>query len=351
METMRPIRVAHYLNQFFAGVGGEAQASLGPEIRPGPVGPGRLLEQCLGGRGVVAATLICGDDAFHQHPERTLAELVELAASCSADVLIAGPAFNAGRYGVACGRLCEAVADRLGLPAVTAMFPENPGVAVSVRGAYILPASETSVGMREALERLAAFALKLATGSPVGPAGEEGYLPRGRRVNVFAERPAAERVVEALVRKLRGEPCPGEIPAHPLADGPPAPPVADLSTARIALVTEGGIVPRGNPDRIESRRATAWRKYPLPADRASAELLECVHSGFDTRWVQEDPNRVLPVDAARELEREGRIGKLHDHYYVTVGVGTGVREAQRFGREIAEELRREGVDGAIMTAT
>lgn len=348
---MRPIRVVHYLNQFFAGVGGEARASLGPELRPGSVGPGRLLEQCLGDRGTVVASVICGDDAFHQDPERRLAELVELVASCSADALIAGPAFNAGRYGVACGRLCEAVTERLGLPAVTAMFPENPGVAVSVRGAYILPTSETSVGMREALERLSTFALKLATGSSVGPAEEEGYLSRGRRLNVFAERSAAERVVDVLVRKLRGEPCASEIPGPPLADVRPAPPVADLATARIALVTEGGIVPRGNPDRLESRRATAWRKYPLPADRVSAELYECVHSGFDTRWVQEDPNRVLPVDAVRDLEREGRIGKLHDQFYVTVGVGTGVREAQRFGREIAEELRREGVDGAIMTAT
>ena len=348
---MRPIRVAHYLNQFFAGVGGEAQASLEPELRPGPVGPGRLLERCLGDRGVVVATLICGDDAFHQDPERRLAELAGMVSSSSADVLIAGPAFNAGRYGVACGRLCEAVTDRLGRPAVTAMFPENPGVAVSVRGAYILPTSETSVGMGEALERLAAFALKLATGSSVGPAEEEGYLPRGRRLNVFADRPAAERVVDLLVRKLRGEPCASEIPAPTLAEVPPAPALVDLATARLALVTEGGIVPRGNPDRIESRRATAWRKYSLPADRLSAERFECVHSGFDTRWVQEDPNRVLPVDVVRELEKEGRIGKLHEHYYVTVGVGTGVREAERFGREIAEDLRREGVDGAIMTAT
>jgi len=348
---MTPIRVLHYLNQFFAGLGGEAQASIWPQLKPGPIGPGRLLEQCLGGSGAVIATLVCGDDAFHEDPEHRLDELVELAASCPADVLIAGPAFNAGRYGVACGRLCEAVTSRLGLPAVTAMFPENPGVPVTVRGTYILRASDTSAGMRHALERLAKFAARLAAGDPIGPAASEGYLPRGRRLNVFDQHTAAERVVEILLQKLRGDAWVSEIPSPSLPDARPAAPVADLTTARIALVTEGGIVPRGNPDRIESRRATAWRKYQVPPDRLSADLYECVHSGFDTRWVQEDPNRVLPVDAARELERQGRIGKLHDHYYVTVGVATGVREAQRFGQEIAEELLREGVDAAIMTAT
>jgi glycine reductase complex component B subunit gamma len=348
---MRPIRVVHYLNQFFAGIGGEARASVGPELRPGPVGPGRVLEQYLGERGAVAATLICGDDAFHQDPDLRLAELITMTSSCSADVLIAGPAFNAGRYGVACGRLCEAVTDRLGLPAVTAMFRDNPGVPVSVRGAYILPTSETSVGMREALEQLVEFALKLAARSPVGPADEERYLPRGRRINVIVERPAAERVVDVLIRKLRGQPCASEIPTPSLADMQPAPPVADLRTARIALATEGGVVPRGNPDRVESRRATAWRKYPVPSDRLSADRFECVHSGFNTQWVQDDPNRVLPADVTRDLERDGRFGELHDHYYVTVGVGTGLREGERFGRQIGEDLRREGVEGVIMTAT
>ncbi len=130
----------------------------------------------------------------------------------------------------------------------------------------------------------------------------------------------------------------------------PAAPVARAAAARIALITEGGVVPRGNPDRLESRRATSWRRYPLP-DRLSPERYECVHAGFDTRWVAADPNRVLPLDAAREIARAGVIGALHDHYYVTVGVGTTTEHARRFGREIAGQLAREGVAAAVMTAT
>ena len=41
----------------------------------------------------------------------------------------------------------------------------------------------------------------------------------------------------------------------------PAPPVADPRTTRLALVTSGGIVPRGNPDRIESASAGRFGAY------------------------------------------------------------------------------------------
>ena len=37
------MKVVHYLNQFFAGIGGEEQADSPPEVRPGALGPGRLV--------------------------------------------------------------------------------------------------------------------------------------------------------------------------------------------------------------------------------------------------------------------------------------------------------------------
>ena len=44
-----PLRVVHYVNQFFGGIGGEDQAHVGVSAREGAVGPGRLLERALGG--------------------------------------------------------------------------------------------------------------------------------------------------------------------------------------------------------------------------------------------------------------------------------------------------------------
>ena len=347
-----PVRVLHYLNQFFAGLGGEEQAGLTPRAITGPVGPGRALETLMGEGGRVVATLVCGDDAFARDPAGSLEALVALARAHDAHVLVAGPAFNAGRYGMACTQVCWTLGTRLGIPTVTAMFPDNPAVAIGPREVFTLPAAETAVGMPDALARLARFALRLARGEEIGAAEGEGYLPRGRRVNVLEHRNAAARAVDLLLAKVGGEPWSSEIPLPSPREWQAVPPVTSMATARIALITEGGIVPRGNPDRIESRRATRWRKYPIAGlDRIEPERYECVHAGFDTRWVSADPHRVLPLDVARELEREGRIGALHDHYYVTVGCGTTVEAARSFGEAIASDLAREGVTGVVMTAT
>jgi glycine reductase len=132
----------------------------------------------------------------------------------------------------------------------------------------------------------------------------------------------------------------------------PAPPLANPGAATIALVTSGGVVPRGNPDRIESASASRFGEYPLAGlDSLSPATHETAHGGYDPTFASADPNRVLPLDAARELERAGAIGRLHDRYYATVGNGTSVERARRFGREIAARLVRDGVQAVILTST
>jgi len=64
-----------------------------------------------------------------------------------------------------------------------------------------------------------------------------------------------------------------------------------------------------------------------------------------------DPSLLLPHDAARALEQDGAIGRLHGEFLVTVGNGTPVATARRFGVEWAAELRKAGVQAAILTAT
>ena len=44
------------------------------------------------------------------------------------DIFIAGPAFQAGRYGVACGTICKAVKEKFDVLVLTSMNEENPGV-------------------------------------------------------------------------------------------------------------------------------------------------------------------------------------------------------------------------------
>jgi len=76
-----------------------------------------------------------------------------------------------------------------------------------------------------------------------------------------------------------------------------------------------------------------------------------VHGGYDPTSANADPNRVLPLDMARTLEREGHIGRLFPCYIATVGNSTSVAQARRFGAEIAALLVNEGVQAVIFTST
>src|SRR5262249_62105060 len=90
--------------------------------------------------------------------------------------------------------------------------------------------------------------LRLAAREPLGSPSEEGYLPTGRRVFHRADRPATDRAVDMLLRKIHGEryTTEWEVPRYSLV--PPAPPLHDPATAKIALVTTGGLAPTVNPD-------------------------------------------------------------------------------------------------------
>ena len=98
---MSKIRVVHYINQFFANIGGEEKADYPAELRVGEVvGPGLALAQKFGDEAEIVATIVCGDSYFNENLEKAKAEILEMVKGQNADLFIAGPAFNAGRYGV-----------------------------------------------------------------------------------------------------------------------------------------------------------------------------------------------------------------------------------------------------------
>ena len=127
-------------------------------------------------------------------------------------MFIAGPAFNAGRYGVACGAICKAVKDALQIPVLTGMYEENPGVDMYGKEIYIVSTRDSAAGMRSALPVIGKLLLKLARGERIGASVEEGYFPQGIRVNFFEEKRGSARAVEMLVKKLADEPFVTEYP-------------------------------------------------------------------------------------------------------------------------------------------
>jgi glycine reductase len=345
------MRIVHYVNQFYAGLGGEEAAGIGPQVHQGPVGPGRLLAQLLNDEYQdeyqIVATIVCGDD-YAASNAAAAQELLEMARTADAELLVAGPAFSSGRYGLACARLVAA-ADAAGLPALATMHPDNPGI-LDAGAAPVVAAGATSREMRSTLQRVAAAVAKLATGATLTAA--DGRVARPARIGRLVEHRAARRAVELVLRRLSGDRESSEIPVGGFDTVAPAAPVDKAASATVALVTEGAMVPVGNPDRLESARATRWLRYRIEGlDALASGVWESVDGGFATTAANADPNRLLPLDAARALEHAGAIGRLHEEFLVTVGNGTPVATARRFGVEWAAELRKAGVQAAILTAT
>src|SRR5437870_3228077 len=231
-----PLRVVHYVNQFFGGIGGEDQADVGVTVRAGAVGPGRPLETALGGDARVEATIVCGDNFANDRAEEFTRAVARELERLKPDLLVAGPAFGSGRYGLACANVCE-IARHRGIPAITAMHPENPGASAARRGIYIVPTGASTTSMPAALESLS----------------------------------------------------PKEWEAH--------------------------------------------------------------HAGYFNHIVNSNPNYILPLSFLRDLERQGRIGKVHEHIYALPGVSTPVAVSAAHGRSIAADLKAGGVEGALLVAT
>jgi len=344
------LRVSHYLNQFFAGLGAEQAANRPPETREGFVGPGRVLQALLRDQGQVVSTMVCGDSFFAERTDEARRAVRAWLEAVRPGLVVAGPAFAAGRYGMACAEVCR-IADELKIPAVTGMHRENPGL-LAYRKAYVIPAADSAVGMQPALSAMVTLGLKLVSGAPIGPAETEGYLPRGVRRPGMRGRPGAERAVEMLVAKLSGRPFRTEMPVDAYEAVPPAPPVTDLRRARIALVTTGAIVPRGNPDHLKRCSETRWARYSIVGVQAlTPDDYECVHGGFYNEMASHNPNLVVPLDVMRDLQREGVIGELLDTYYVTTGNDQRLADCRRNGREIAADLRSANVNGVLLVAT
>lgn len=345
-------KAIHYINQFFAGVGGEDRADYEPELREGKIGPGLALGSVLDAE--ITHTVVCGDNFMGENTDEAVERILAMLKPLEFDIFIAGPAFQAGRYGVACGTIAKAVKKEFGVPVVTSMNVENPGVEMFKKDMYILEGGHSAAQTKKDTAAMANVANKLLKGEAVGSADTEGYFPRGIREQVFLEDPvpAARRGVDMLLKKLAGEVYETELPIPKKDIVAIAPPIKDLTKARIALLTTGGIVPVDNPDRIQSASATRWGRYDISEmDRLQKGEFKTIHAGFDPAAADADPNVIVPLDVMKEMEKEGVYGSLHPYFYSTVGTGTTQAEAERMGQEMLEKLQEDKVDGVLMVST
>lgn len=352
------ITVVHIVNQFFAGIGGEDQAGVSVGVSDGAAGAARGLALQLGERGKVRCTIHYGDNYFHEQKDVALRAILDTVKAQQPQVVVAGPAFNAGRYGVSCVEICNSIAKELKIPCVTAMHEENPAIGSYRDHAnpdyFCLPTAETTAGMAEALKSLANFAVRLAAGEAIGPAKQEGYLPRGIRRLEKTDRPGFERAIDMLLKKINHQPFETEIAMEVWDDIAAAPKLDHVKDRNIAVITTSGVVPWGNPGKFKTFRNTHWEKYNIAEVKdLEAGKWEAVHGGYNTAFMNKNPHYGVPLDALRKLEEEGVVGKgkLYPAYYVIPGNQGSPAVMRRVGKEIADDLKKDNVEGVLFVST
>lgn len=341
-----------YVNQFFGQIGGEDKADFAPVIKEGLVGPAMEFNKQLDAE--VTHTIICGDNFMSSNTEEAVKSIIGFLEDKEFDIFLAGPAFQAGRYGVACGTICKAIKERFNVPVISSIHIENPGVDMFKKDIYILKGGHSAAKMRNDIKDMAQLGNKILKGEELLGADSEGYYVRGIRHQVWRDdkKPASDRALEMLVKKLKGEEFETEFIIPKLDRVPIAAAIKDLSKSTIALVTTGGIVPVDNPDKIQSASATRWGRYNIEGiDDLLGGVYKTIHAGFDPTAANIDPDVITPVDALRAYEKEGKFKALHNYFYSTVGTGTTQAEAARMAKEMIPYLRDANVNGIIMVST
>lgn len=344
-------KVLFYTNQFFGQIGGEEFAYQTPFMEEGARGNAAAFAGKLGD-AEVAATIICGDNYYAENMDEVKAFIKEKVEEVKPDLVIAGPAFNAGRFGIACGDVCTFIEQTYHIPTLTGLFEENPAVEMYRKNIYIMKVGKSAAAMTKAVKLMAPFAVKLLNGEEIGLPKEEQYYAKGKRINIFHEKNGAERAMDMLLKKLRGEAYETELEISTYEKVVPATALDSLKGKKIALCTSGGIVQFGNPDHMPAATAKFYKSYDIEGlDRLEEGKFESVHAGYDPVYANKDPNRVAPLDVLRMMEADGTIGSVYSKLVTTTGNSTSVADATRMGQQIGEELRAAGVDGVILTST
>lgn len=339
-----------YLNQFFGQIGGEEMAGYEPAIKEGLIGPALAMKPKLKDTEITH-TIICGDNYMTDHPEEALDTIGNLLADKKFDILLAGPAFMAGRYGDACCRVCKYVTEHFGIPAVTSMNEANPGVEMYRNDVYITKGHDNAGGMRKDVPVLCALANKLLSGDKLLGADAENYFSRGIRQEIEVDKNVEDRAMDMLFKKLNGAPFESELRIEQPDEVPILDPI-DVSRSTVAFISTGGLVPMGNPDRIPSASATKWARYDMSSEVSLKEgEWETVHGGYDSRVANKNPNAIVPWDALLQHEKEGHIGALNKYYYATTGNHTSKKDSVRMAGEIFRQLTSDGVNAVIFGST
>lgn len=124
-----------------------------------------------------------------------------------------------------------------------------------------------------------------------------------------------------------------------------------LADATLLLITDGGLVPSHNPDRIPSSSASKFGIYSIKnVSTLTSDCYEVSHQGYDASYVEEDPNRMVPLDVLRELEAEHVLKRVYPYFLSTTGVMMSRRQSEQLAKRIAQYAVTHAVDAALITS-
>lgn len=132
---------------------------------------------------------------------------------------------------------------------------------------------------------------------------------------------------------------------------PWAPFAGPLSSARVALVSTGGLyLPPDPPFDVDAPLGDPGLRV-IPSDVALSEL-RIAHAHYGHQRAERDPNVVFPLDRLRELAADGVIGGVASRAYsfgFTVHTGELIEPGTGSAHELARFLAEDGVDAVLFS--
>jgi D-proline reductase (dithiol) PrdB len=142
------------------------------------------------------------------------------------------------------------------------------------------------------------------------------------------------KVAEAMVKKIDNPP-------------PIAPPIDDLTRARVALITTAGVHLKNQSIFDVEAGDSSYRAIP---DNTVLTDLMISHTHYDRTDADQDINCVFPLDRLHELKEEGVIGSTASTHFGFMGyIPKTEKLTERVIPEVVKLLKADEVDIVVLS--
>lgn len=108
----------------------------------------------------VIGTLVVPDNTFeNQYKDMIESLIMNVIQNEKPDIIICGPAFNAGKFAKNCCKICLLILEKFGLPAVTSIYPENEYYKKYKGLIYMIDGGNSAAKMKYDMPALCDYAL------------------------------------------------------------------------------------------------------------------------------------------------------------------------------------------------